>query len=141
MIPAEWVYLVAPFAAWVAAGGTKFVVNSARLRRPAWKEIGYGGLPSTHSAIVGAMAALVAAREGMASPAFGVAVALALIVALDARGLRRHVADHAVSLNRLAEGRPGASVLREKIGHSWIEIVAGLAVGAIVALALDAVAG
>ena len=75
----DYVYAVTPFAAWLIAGSLKFLVNSARAGKPAFGLIGYGGLPSNHSAIVSSMAALIAFREGIASPAFGVAVTLAFM--------------------------------------------------------------
>lgn len=78
-----------PFAAWLTAGGLKFIVNSVRAGKPAFGLIGYGGLPSNHSAIVSSMAALIAFREGVSSAAFGVALTLAFIVILDASSLRK----------------------------------------------------
>lgn len=139
MIPGGAAYLVTPLAAWVAAGAMKFAINTVRARRLAWAEIGYGGLPSTHSAIVGSMAALVAMREGWQSAPFGVALTLAFIVVLDARGLRRHIGDHAASLNRLGAAGSGVA-LRERLGHSWFEIAAGLLVGVLVALLIHRLA-
>ena len=59
-----WSYLLAPFAAWLAAGCLKFAINSLRAGKPAFGLIGYGGMPSNHSAIVSSMAALTALREG-----------------------------------------------------------------------------
>ncbi|WP_281915779.1 divergent PAP2 family protein [Caldimonas thermodepolymerans] len=131
-------YALTPFLAWVVAGGTKFLINSLRAGAPAFGQIGYGGLPSNHSAIVSSMAALIAWREGLGHPAFGVAVTLAFIVVLDAASLRREVGKHAAALNRLAAGagsnpqRP----LRERMGHRPVEIAAGIAVGVAVASAV-----
>ena len=62
-----WSYLLAPFAAWLAAGCLKFAINSLRAGKPAFGLIGYGGMPSNHSAIVSSMAALTALREGLDS--------------------------------------------------------------------------
>ena len=94
-----WSYLLAPFAAWLAAGCLKFAINSLRAGKPAFGLIGYGGMPSNHSAIVSSMAALTALREGLDSAAFGVALTLAFIVMLDAASLRRQVGRHAQALN------------------------------------------
>ncbi len=131
-------YLVAPFATWLVAGCAKFAINSIRARRLAFGLIGYGGLPSNHSAIVSGMAVLIALREGIGHPAFGVAVALAFIVMLDANSLRRQVGRHAEAINRLnaATGTSG-ELLRERMGHSRLEIAAGIATGALVAWLID----
>ena len=128
-------YALTPMLAWLVAGGLKFAINCVQARRLAFDLIGYGGLPSNHSAIVTSMATLVALREGVGHPAFGVAVTLAFIVVLDANGLRRQVGKQAAALNALG----GDRVLRERMGHSRLEILAGIAVGAAVAAAVHAV--
>ena len=126
-----WSYLFAPFAAWLAAGCLKFAINSLRAGKPAFGLIGYGGMPSNHSAIVSSMAALVALREGMDSAAFGVALTLAFIVVLDAASLRRQVGRHAQAINQLRSGQPAP--LRERMGHTPAEIAGGIALGCVVA--------
>ena len=47
---------------------------------------GAGGMPSSHSALVCALAVSAAKSEGMASPIFALALVLALIVMYDATG-------------------------------------------------------
>lgn len=129
----ELAYILTPFLAWLAAGVIKFLVNSIRAQRLAFDRIGYGGLPSNHSAISSSMAILIALKEGIGDPAFGLALTLALIVMLDAHGLRRQVGKHAATLNKMAAGMPDCPALRERMGHSLPEILAGIAVGGAVA--------
>ena len=128
----EYIYLMTPFAAWLVAGITKFIVNSIKAKQLAFGLIGYGGLPSNHSAIVSSMVFLIALKEGITHPAFGVAITLAFIVLLDATSLRQQVGKHAKAINLLqtdAEIKP----LRERMGHTRIEILAGVLVGGLVA--------
>ena len=132
----DYVYAITPFVAWLVAGSLKFLVNSARAGKPAFGLIGYGGLPSNHSAIVSSMAALIAFREGIGSPAFGVALTLAFIVILDASSLRKQIGRQAVAINALNEASPEAPRLRERIGHTPLEIAAGIVVGIAVARAV-----
>ena len=132
-------YLITPFVAWLVAGCLKFAINSLRAGRPAFGLIGYGGLPSNHSAIVSSTAALIALRDGMTHPAFGVAVTLAFIVMLDANSLRRQIGRHAEAINTLRGD--GAKPLRERRGHTRVEIAAGIVTGCFVAWALNALAG
>lgn len=127
-------YLVTPFCAWLCAGCIKFVVNSLRARRFAFDLVGYGGMPSNHSAIVASITVLIALREGISTPAFGVAITLAFIVLLDANSLRRQVGLHAQAIN---EVRSGGKPLRERMGHSRLEILLGLIVGGITAWLVD----
>ena len=126
----DYTYLLAPFVGWVSSGGTKFLVTSVLERRLAIDLIGtYGGLPSTHSTIVTTTAALIGFKAGIGSPAFGVAVALCVIVIMDATGLRRHVGRHASSLNKLLGGQRDHRRLHERVGHHRTEVLAGCALG------------
>lgn len=133
-------YLVTPFLVWLVAGVSKFLINTARARRLAFDLIGYGGMPSNHSAIVSSTAALIALKEGIGHPAFGVALTLAFIVMLDANSLRRAVGRHAEAINRLGNGAAGYVPLRERMGHSPAEIAAGILVGVLVALLVSRLA-
>lgn len=136
----ELSYVLTPFVAWFVTGATKFVVNSVRTKRLAVDLIGYGGLPSNHSAIVSSMAALIALKEGVGHPAFGVAIAVAFIVILDASSLRRQVGEQAIAINKLASALPDHRVLRDRLGHTLPEIFAGIAVGIMVAVLINGVA-
>jgi acid phosphatase family membrane protein YuiD len=129
-------YAIVPFVAWLAAGSLKFAINSIRARRLAFGLIGYGGLPSNHSAIVSSTAALIAFRGGMNTPAFGAAVTLAFIVLLDANSLRRQVGKHAAAINAINAANGVSGDLRERMGHTRIEIIAGAGVGILIAYLL-----
>lgn len=127
-----YLYTVTPFFAWLSAGSLKFIINSIKAKKLAFKLIGYGGIPSNHSTIVTSMAALIAFKEGIHTPAFGVAVTLAFIVMMDANGLRRTVEKHAKTINQLNADPHILPLLRERIGHSKLEILAGIIIGIIV---------
>jgi hypothetical protein len=137
----DYAYAITPFAAWLTAGSLKFIVNSVRAGKPAFGLIGYGGLPSNHSAIVSSMAALIAFREGVSSAAFGVALTLAFIVILDASSLRKQVGRQARAINALTETSSGAPRLRERIGHTPVEIAVGVVVGIAVARIIQTLLG
>jgi len=122
-------YLATPVLTWMVVGPIKFLISSVRLRRWAFDLVGNGGFPSNHSAVVSSMATLIALREGMGHPAFGVAVTLAFIVMIDANSLRQHVGRHAVSINRLHDGKEGYVILRERMGHTKVEITGGVLTG------------
>lgn len=128
-----YIYLITPFLAWLVAGCLKFLINSIKAKKLAFGLIGYGGLPSNHSAIVSSMAALIAFKEGIDTPAFGVALTLSFIVLLDANSLRQAIGKHAVVINRLAKDTPEYQQLRERMGHTKIEILAGVVIGIFVA--------
>lgn len=134
----DFSYALTPFLAWLVAGVSKFAINSFKAKKLAFGLIGYGGFPSNHSAIVSSMAALIALKDGMGTPAFGVAVTLAFVVMLDANSLRQQVGKHATAINKLAADTADHQALRERIGHTRWEIAAGIAVGIAVAAVVNA---
>jgi len=75
-------YVLVPFLAWIVAGASKFIINSISSKQLAFELVGYGGLPSNHSAIVSSMAAFIAFKEGGGNFSFGVAITLALLLFL-----------------------------------------------------------
>jgi acid phosphatase family membrane protein YuiD len=122
-------YLLTPVLTWLVVGPIKFLINSVRQRRWAFNLVGNGGFPSNHSATVTSMATLIALREGMGHPAFGVAVTLCFIVMIDANSLRQHVGRQAAAINRLAGADTAHKVLRERMGHTLVEIGGGIVTG------------
>ncbi|KQQ44478.1 acid phosphatase [Duganella sp. Leaf126] len=126
-------YLLTPLITWITVGPIKFLINSARARKWAFNLVGNGGFPSNHSAVVSSMATLIALREGIGHPAFGVAVTLCFIVIIDANSLRQHVGRQAAAINRLAGDDGGHTRLRERMGHTLVEIAGGLCTGIAVA--------
>ncbi|GAB01300.1 divergent PAP2 family protein [Acinetobacter venetianus] len=128
----DYSYLITPFLAWLICGLTKFLVNSIKSKRLAFDLIGYGGMPSNHSAIVSSMVSLIAFKEGIDSSAFGVSLTLAFIVILDANSLRQQIGKHAKAINEINSN--GNIKLRERIGHTKLEILAGISIGMITGL-------
>jgi len=134
-------YLVTPLITWITVGPIKFLINSAKARKWAFNLVGNGGFPSNHSAVVSSMATLIALREGIGHPAFGVAVTLCFIVIIDANSLRQHVGKQAAAINRLAKEDGGHTWLRERMGHTLVEIGGGLCTGIAIAHAIYAIFG
>ncbi len=98
--------------------------------------MGNGGFPSTHTSTVSATAFLIALGEGWLSPAFGLAITFLFIVVIDATGLRIAVGKQAGVLNTLIQHDKDHEQLRERMGHTLLEIIGGVAVGFLTALAL-----
>ncbi|RDX66142.1 yuiD, partial [Mucuna pruriens] len=98
-----------------------------------------GGMPSSHSATVSALAFAICLQEGAGSPAFAVAVVLACIVMYDASGVRLHAGRQAELLNQivceLPPEHPLSNVrpLRDSLGHTPLQVVAGGLLGCIIA--------
>ncbi|WP_201629838.1 divergent PAP2 family protein [Psychrobacter maritimus] len=128
-----YIYAITPFFAWFVCGITKFILNCIIEKRLAFDLIGYGGMPSNHSAIVTSIVSLIGFKVGIDIPAFGVALTLAYIVILDASSLRKQIEKHAIGINRLNQlNNNSVILLRERIGHSKTEIFVGIAIGCLV---------
>ena len=65
--------------------------------------VGAGGMPSSHSAIVCALAVLIGREYGFDSGNFGIAIIMAFVVMYDAAGVRRAAGKQARILNKILE--------------------------------------
>lgn len=93
-----------------------------------------GGMPSSHSALVVAAAHAIGLHHGFDHPAFGLAVAIAMIVVYDAAGVRRQADIQAqkinVLVNELLRRHPiSQQQLREVLGHTPMEAFGGVLLG------------
>jgi hypothetical protein len=102
---------------------------------------GTGGMPSTHASIITATTLGIGLFSGFDTPAFAIAVAISVIVIYDAAGVRREAGYHAMIINRLiGEYLKGVNInqkkLKEMIGHTPLEVVAGVLTGLATALVI-----
>jgi acid phosphatase family membrane protein YuiD len=131
--------IVSAFWAWLIAQVLKFTLYTVRERRVNLAYLAtMGGMPSTHSATVAATATAAGMREGFGSSAFAIAFILAIVVMYDAAGVRRAAMIQARILNQiideLFQGHPISETrLRELLGHTPLEVVAGALIGILVA--------
>ena len=102
--------------------------------------VGSGGMPSSHSAFVLALATSVGYETGLRSAAFAICVVLAFVVMYDASGIRRAAGEQAEILNKIIEnfGNENLEVtgkrLKELLGHTPFEVFAGALVGILVSV-------
>lgn len=131
-----WITLMS----WAIAQGIKIVIGLVQGKKFNFYWIlSTGGIPSAHSAAVAALATGLGRELGFQSPFFAFAAIFALIVMFDAQTWRRSIGVQARILNRitadLQEGKKiGEEKLKELIGHTPIEVIAGASIGIISAL-------
>jgi acid phosphatase family membrane protein YuiD len=100
--------------------------------------LGSGGMPSSHSALVVALTAMVGARMGFDTAEFAISFALSIIVMYDAAGVRREAGTQAVVINKilhdmLVDGKHiTEDELKELVGHTPLEVFAGALLGLII---------
>jgi acid phosphatase family membrane protein YuiD len=98
-----------------------------------------GGMPSAHSALVTALATGVGQTLNWTSPEFALATIFAIIVMYDAAGVRQAAGKQARVLNQmideLFQEKPefNQDRLKELLGHTPVQVLAGSALGIIVA--------
>lgn len=98
-----------------------------------------GGMPSAHSALVTALAVGVGQTQGWASPEFAIAFVVAVIVMYDAAGVRQAAGKQARILNQIIDElfreNPefNEDRLKELLGHTPVQVIAGSALGVVVA--------
>ncbi len=102
--------------------------------------VGTGGVPSSHVAGVSSLATAIGFAFGFGSSFFAITLIFTLIVLFDAQGVRRSMGQQAVILNKMLEDiywkkKLDEKRLRELIGHTPVEVLAGVAIGILVALA------
>ena len=134
------------FMSWLVAclvsQGIKMVLGALRLKRFDFRWlIGTGGMPSTHAAGVTALSTAIGFRSGFDSPLFAASIAFTIITLFDAQGVRRWSGRQAQVLNKMMEDmyfkrRIQEQRLKELLGHTPIEVLAGVGVGVATALAL-----
>jgi acid phosphatase family membrane protein YuiD len=128
------------FMSWLIAcllaQGIKIMLGAIRRRRFDFRWLfGTGGMPSTHAAGVTALSLSVGLQSGFDSPLFAIAIAFTVITLFDAQGVRRWSGRQAQVLNKILEDmyfkrRIQEERLKELLGHTPIEVVAGMGVGA-----------
>ena len=110
--------------------------------------VGSGGMPSSHSATVCGLATAAGLRYGTGSFEFAICFILAAVVMYDAIGVRQETGKQAKVLNRLLFEdllKLDSVVLQEKlkeyVGHTPIQVLAGAILGIVIAVAMDPLFG
>ena len=98
--------------------------------------IGDGGMPSGHSATVCAVATSAGIIYGLDSFPFAISVIVAIIVMHDAMGVRLETGRQAViindiveAFNSLASEKLPEAKLKEFVGHTPLQVIAGILLG------------
>lgn len=135
-------FLIASISSWLIAQVMKMILYSIMNKKLdfGWM-ISDGGMPSCHSATVSSLALFSALSCGTGSFEFAVTLILAIIVCNDAMGVRREAGKQAVILNEIikafevfeTEKLPEVK-LKEFVGHTPIQVLAGITVGIVNAL-------
>ena len=132
-------FLLTAISSWAIAQVLKALINAAVTHT--WdvrRLFGDGGMPSGHSATVASLAAAAALHCGTGSFEFAISAVLAIIVCHDAMGVRLETGKQAALLNEIVEAFNLLLVddlpeekLKEFVGHTPMQVCAGVLIGII----------
>ena len=126
---------------WGTAQILKFILVLVIYKRFDFRRfIGSGGMPSSHSSLVVSLTMSIGFIKGFDSLMFALSAVMSLVVMYDAAGVRRSAGQQAAILNKIVEdgGRADYSLtekkLKELLGHTPVEVIAGAILGIIIAI-------
>jgi len=134
--------LIAGLTAWGLAQIVKVPLNYRVTRTWDWVLLlRVGGMPSSHSALIAGITHAIGLFVGFDTPLFALALAIAIVVIYDATGIRRQAGLHAEIINAmirdLTRGHPlKEEQLKEVLGHTPLEALAGTLLGIVTAQAM-----
>jgi uncharacterized protein len=132
--------LIVCVISWALAQLSKLLINLLREKRLQLRYLATaGGMPSSHSALVVALAVRTGIDYGVDSGLFAIATVVAGVVLYDAAGVRRAVSRQARVLNQIIDEvfetqRFSERRLLELLGHTPFEVFVGLLLGTITAV-------
>lgn len=132
--------LIAGILAWFVAQMLKVILTLIVQKRfDSSRLMGSGGMPSSHSATMCAIATAVGYSEGFDSALFAISICFAFVVMYDAAGVRRAAGKQAEVLNRIIDEilhsdgqRFTEKRLKELIGHTPLQVIAGALLGVLI---------
>lgn len=134
------IILAAAATAWFIAQAIKMILSFIENKQIDWSlATASGGMPSSHTAFVIAATTMIGKIEGMESSMFALAVVLSIVVMYDAMNVRRAVGHMGQTLNQIINninksGKVNVENVKEILGHSPLQVLAGLVLGLVVGM-------
>ncbi len=137
-------FLIVGVTSWFWAQVLKTIIHAIVNRKiDLTRLVGDGGMPSGHSATVSSLAVAAALGFGLGSFQFAIAFLFAIVVCKDAMGVRLETGKQAAILNEIvktfevlsSEKLPEVK-LKEFVGHTPVQVAAGIVLGVVNALVM-----
>ena len=133
--------LVSAFFSWLLAQILKIFTGVFSNEKINLKKLLFssGGMPSSHSAAVCSLCTASAIQCGAGSTEFGITLILAIIVMMDASGVRYETGKQATIINRITKELFSGKIdevntgLKELVGHTPFQVFMGFLLGIAVA--------
>lgn len=138
-------FLLVALSSWFWAQLIKTIIHAIVTKKVDFTRlVGDGGMPSGHSATVSSLAVSAAMVYGLGSFEFAIALIFAIVVCKDAMGVRLETGKQAAIINDIVEAfnvltseekLPDAK-LKEFVGHTPLQVIAGILLGIVNAVLL-----
>ena len=137
-------FLITALSSWFIAQVLKVIIYAIINKKIDWERmVGDGGMPSGHSATVSSLCISCLLVFGPGSVEFAITGVIAVIVCHDAMGVRHEAGKQAAVLNELLKTLEMFDIkklptvtLKEFVGHTPIQVTAGILIGIVNALVL-----
>ena len=137
-------FLLVALSSWFWAQLIKTILHAIVTKRVDFTRlVGDGGMPSGHSATVSSLATAAALVYGLGSFEFAIALVFAIVVCKDAMGVRLETGKQAAiiseivrAFDELSSGKLTDVKLKEFVGHTPIQVLAGILLGIVNAVLL-----
>ena len=137
-------FLLVSLSSWFVAQVLKTILYALETKKLDINRLfGDGGMPSGHSATVTSLATFSGLTFGFDSFQFAATAVLAIIVCHDAMGVRLETGKQAVAINEIIEAfellapdKISEANLKEFVGHTPIQVIAGILLGIVNAIVM-----
>ena len=137
-------YLISAISGWLVAQIIKIFTGFFKLQEFSVKNMlfGTGGMPSSHTASACALCVACALKDGLGSVTVAISGVLAMIVMIDAAGVRYETGKQAKALNLIitelfsTDSEHADVHFKELIGHSPLQVLCGMITGIVTACLL-----
>jgi acid phosphatase family membrane protein YuiD len=122
---------------------SKFFIKKNKLAWSFKNLVAYSGMPSSHAAVTISLSTIIGLRLGFDSAAFAIAALVTLLSLRDAVGIRQYIGKQGKVINELVEDLGDDAyiddsypLLKERVGHTPKQLLAGSIIGLAVACIL-----
>ena len=129
-------YVIVIIIAWLVAHLIKLIISLIKNEKFAWFNVfASGGMPSSHTATAVALMTVIGFRDNFGSGLFGLSLLFTIIVAYDAMKVRRSSGEQGLAVHSIIkEQKSNIKLPRISMGHTPLEVVAGVFLGVIIGL-------
>ena len=132
----EYIYVICPLVGLITCQLLKTIIETIETKKFDFSRLTNGsvGMPSSHTTFITSVTMLIGFKNGFTSPLFGLAFVLSGIILYDSMVVRYQSGLQAQAINNLNKiNKVKTKPLRDKLGHTPIEVTVGFLYGSLIA--------